>query len=80
MFHRRIHDNSLAWNADKGVFERDPFRLPARPAKRFQCSLSPAQVLDHGSPNGPLSPRLRFCQTGPRRQGSRLGSGHWIET
>ena len=52
----------------------------ARPAKRFQCSLSPAQVLDHGSLNGPLSPRLRFCQIGPRRQGSRLGSGHWIET
>ena len=50
--------------------QRDPFRLPARPAKRFQCSLSPAQVLDHGSPNGPLSPRLRFCQIGPRRQGS----------
>ena len=49
---------------------RDPLRLPALPAKRFQCSLSPAQVLDHGSPNGPLSPRLQFCQIGPRRQGS----------
>ena len=44
MFHRRIHDNGLARNADKGVFERDPFRLPARPAKRFQCSLARASA------------------------------------
>ena len=64
-------DKNPAMETDK----RDPFRLPARPAKRFQRSLSPAQVLDHGSPNGPLSPRLRFCQIGPRRQGSSSVSG-----
>ena len=29
--------------------KRDPLRLPARPAKRFQCFLPLPQVLDHGS-------------------------------
>ena len=48
----------------------------SRPAKRFQCALSPAQVLDHGSPNGPLYPRLRFCQIGPRRHPLLLFNQH----
>ena len=55
-----------AVKADQG----DPFRFPARPSERFQGFFPSAQVLDHGSPNGPLSPRLRFCQIGPRRQRS----------
>ena len=52
-----------------------PFRFPAGPAESFQCSLPSAQVLDHGSPNGPRSPRLRFCQIGPRRQRTEALAG-----
>ena len=66
---------SAGENAAVETDQGDPFRLPPGPAKRFQCSLSPAQVLDYGSPNGPLFPRLRFCQIGPRRQRTEALAG-----
>ena len=59
-------DKDAAVETDK----RKPFRRPSGPSERFQGFFPSAQVLDHGSPNGPLSPRLRFCQIGPRRQRS----------
>ena len=62
-------------NAAVETDNRNPFRLPSGPAERFQCSLPSAQVLDHGSPNGPRSPRLRFCQIGPRRQRTEALAG-----
>ena len=65
-------DKNPAMETDK----RDPFRFPARPAKRFQCSLSPAQVLDHGSPNVVPFPLASILPDRSSPSRVLLGIGH----